>query len=98
MDMDDPEEIIRARFRALGLSTEESIRGAKEVLHALSARGLAVVPVEPTEAMIQAGYDMQCSDWPSRWSDDGCTPELYTARNIWPSMLAAARPSLKEGT
>lgn len=53
----------------------------------------ALVRREPTEEMLNAGYEWGVSDWPENWSDgppEGITPELYTATHIWPAMLAAS--------
>ncbi|MFO1080814.1 MAG: hypothetical protein U1E23_09340 [Reyranellaceae bacterium] len=63
---------------------------ARAVLAAIEAAGWRVVPTKPTEAMVIAGYNMQCSPWRANWNRGGATPELYVARNIWKPMLAAA--------
>ncbi len=49
-----------------------------------------VVPVEPTEEMVRAGYDALVADWPKDWGKDGCTPEKYQAMLAYPAMLSAA--------
>jgi hypothetical protein len=92
-----PETIRSAIWGIFGTSTrglalvEALLKNAAEAhLAAIEKAGHRIVPVEPTKEMIEAGYDMQVADWPPRWSDDGCTPEKYTAQNIWPAMLNAA--------
>jgi hypothetical protein len=63
---------------------------ARSVLSCLEENGMVVVPREPTEEMIRAGYDALVAEWPENWSDDGSTPEKYEATIVYPAMLAAA--------
>lgn len=49
------------------------------ILNAIDAAGFAVVPKEPSEAMVDAGYAMQSQD------DSYFSPFL-----VWTAMLAAA--------
>lgn len=59
---------------------------------ALSESGFVIVPREPTEEMVDAGYAWQCTEWPEDWhlNPEGITSETYIAQNIWPAMLSAA--------
>lgn len=54
-------------------------RIAEEALAALSAEGMAVVPVEPTEAMLEAGRREIFAD-----------VKMADASEAWAAMLAAA--------
>lgn len=83
MDMDD--QFLRDMQQAIDEATDLSSPDyyARAALAFLSARGLAVVPVEPTEEMIRAA----------------AIAKYYGSTSaLWGAMLAAARPSLKEGT
>jgi len=60
---------------------EASIVAARACLAELSAAGYAVVPVEPTEAILRAGHDAD------REQFRGHTPMI----GIWRAMLAASR-------
>lgn len=53
--------------------------------------GWKLVPIAPSDAMIEAGYESQLSsEWPADWSKNGTTPELYQAMAAYGAMLAAA--------
>jgi hypothetical protein len=64
-------------------------KDATAALAALEAAGLAVVPVEPTEAMYRAAYKVQ----------DDCAIHNYggspTADDYWTAMIAAAQGAQK---
>jgi hypothetical protein len=73
------------------------LRCIRAVLAAAALERGVWVPAEPTEEMLQAGYDAALGhNWPDDWSKDGTTPELYTAIVVWKAMLAAAPVSYDE--
>jgi protein-tyrosine-phosphatase len=89
--MSDRAKIIEVMARA-GASFEEVeyekfselfIEQAEYMLALLEKSGMAVVPVEPTQAMINAG--MTCMT-----DDDGELPD------IWAAMIAAASKEIKK--
>ncbi len=53
--------------------------------------GWEMKPGEPDKTMAHAGYEANLvSEWPDDWSDDGSTPELYSAIRSWRAMHKAA--------
>ena len=61
-----------------------------KAIRILEAHGYAVVPVEPTEAMLRAGDD--CLEFPD--DEDGCSMRGGDeAANIYRAMLNAAKDS-----
>ncbi len=76
MDDETPFQIIRDEIAGMFCETDTPSDTAHAILSALSSKGLAVVPVEPTDDMIRAGVFALFNDK----SASGC----------YRSMLAAA--------
>lgn len=87
-------EVMARRFRALGLSTADALRGANEALHALESAGIAVVPREPTEAMLDSGGSAIIR--PSIYMGGTPPGAKRRARDVWSAMLAATKPTQEE--
>lgn len=55
---------------------------------------MVVVPKVATKAQEEAGYDVLIEEWPDDWHlgpPEGITSEMYTARIVYPAMIAAAK-------
>ena len=61
---------------------------AQAMLDALAAAGYAVVPIEPTEAMLQGGG--RAYDYPSTFMGGASKQSLKTIPRIYSAMIAAA--------
>lgn len=57
--------------------------GASILIEQLEAAGYAVVPVEPTKAMVEAGH---LDGW-----DLGVAPRVITLEKVWRAMVEARR-------
>lgn len=80
-------QVIAEAIRAARINDEcDSDAIAGDILTALQAEGMAVVPVEPTEAMLEAGEEADAMYYEGRTQ----TAQIYKA------MLAAALPPSKE--
>ena len=79
---DSPEAVMAQEIRAqLGTPYQQAEKTLAARIHAaLRAAGYAIVPVEPTEKMVEAAHTVIAGD------DGGC-PEVYRA------MVAAAEES-----
>lgn len=66
---------------------------ADSILAALKSSGLAIVPVEPTEAMLSAGYDALCDTTREPLIKDGDPRQVYAME--WCDSDAAYRAMLK---
>ena len=92
------ETMARATHSALmackGIPLAHCEAGARRAIAALTEAGYAIVPTEPTEAMVEAGNATDMIDVPD------CDPpvELPDTWAIYRAMIAAAPPlNTKEG-
>ena len=60
------------------MSREDCYQGANTILAAIEASGHRIVPVEPTEEMVEAGQEIRDDDYDGKW-----------AVNIYRAMLTA---------
>jgi len=58
---------------------------------AIPPEGMMLVPVDPTDEMIHAGYSALCDDsnWPVGWDIGGVTPETMESKIAYKAMLKA---------
>ena len=84
----EPKELKRNITAAVQHAWPEFISEAQAALDALAAAGYAVVPIEPTEAMLQGGG--RAYDYPSTFMGGASKQSLKTIPRIYSAMIAAA--------
>ena len=81
-------ELVEAMDRAIDGCLERGCIRGDTLVECIEAQGLAVVPVEPTEAMVKAAREMKTPD-----GDRTTSPQRFVTNlivNTWSAMLAAS--------